>query len=385
MFKKYTKNLDVKKLICERSWTCISEDSSSISLFFKRDGSFYLTTDGQGISGKWDYLHGNGSIVLNHNNNIHMYKSVFSDENMVVLNLDKTDSYAILIDEGKILNSQKGVENYLQNKEESKRNEEISIELELRHKEFERQEREWEKQMEKERRKKVFSKYKKLISSLFPRFFGILGCVVFLYILLVFLGSSGCITSRDYLCKSLYIVHIVNCILIFKYFKLKSYSLVKLVVTALPAIWCLFADINFHNDNGTLSSTFETTLLLLPSWICIINVEDDPDDFFNFAHIIFLAPVLNFLLAGMISMPFEWFTNVSNVNRILYSLLYYLNVLYLFLAIIIQSALLTYKNEKRPDLVIAFGKGESIKWRVFYNIIYVTSVGSITYMVIFGL
>lgn len=166
---------------------------------------------------------------------------------------------------------------------------------------------------------------------------------------------------------------------------MKSYSLVKLVVTALPAIWCLFADINFHNDNGTLSSTFETTLLLLPSWICIINVEDDPDDFFNFAHIIFLAPVLNFLLAGMISMPFEWFTNVSNVNRILYSLLYYLNVLYLFLAIIIQSALLTYKNEKRPDLVIAFGKGESIKWRVFYNIIYVTSVGSITYMVIFGL
>lgn len=86
MFKKHTKDLDVKKLICERSWTCISEDSSSISLFFKRDGSFYLTTDGQGISGKWDYLHGNGSIVLNHNNNIHMYKSVFSDENMVVLN-----------------------------------------------------------------------------------------------------------------------------------------------------------------------------------------------------------------------------------------------------------------------------------------------------------
>ncbi len=95
----FSEELDAKAILCNKSWWLFNDNGEKSLYIFMDNGDFFVTTNGVGLKGRWNYVPANASVILDFQNQISMYHPVFLDDNILALNLDGTQSYSFFIDE----------------------------------------------------------------------------------------------------------------------------------------------------------------------------------------------------------------------------------------------------------------------------------------------
>ncbi len=102
-YKKFSQNLDVKTVLCSKSWYVFNDEDEKQLYIFQRDGSVLVTTNGVGSLLSWKYLSTNNSILLYSNkDNFIMLRTAFIDGDILAFQLDGTNRYTFLIEENKL-------------------------------------------------------------------------------------------------------------------------------------------------------------------------------------------------------------------------------------------------------------------------------------------
>lgn len=102
-YKRFSQNLDVKTVLCSKSWYVFNDEGEKQLYIFQRDGSVLVTTNGVGSFFSWKYLSANNSILLYSNkDSFIMLRTAFVDGNVLAFQLDGTNRYTFLIEENKL-------------------------------------------------------------------------------------------------------------------------------------------------------------------------------------------------------------------------------------------------------------------------------------------
>lgn len=158
-YKRYSENLDVKATLCNKSWWLFNDEGTKSLYIFQENGDLYITTNGVGIKGTWQYISANKSVIINSENKILMFKPAFIDNNILTLTLDGTNNCAFLIEEQNKAHfaprSLSDLSSYFEGKEKREIEEQKRLERERAARERERRLRE-----EKEREYENSKEYK---------------------------------------------------------------------------------------------------------------------------------------------------------------------------------------------------------------------------------
>ena len=102
-YKRFSENLDVKTILCSKSWYVFNDEGEKQLYIFQRDGSVLVTTNGIGSFFSWKYLSANNSILLYSNkDSFIMLRTAFIDDNILAFQLDGTNRYTFLIEENRL-------------------------------------------------------------------------------------------------------------------------------------------------------------------------------------------------------------------------------------------------------------------------------------------
>lgn len=98
-FKRFSESLDVKAVICNKSWNIFNDSGEKEIYIFQEDGSLIISNNGKVTDGSWKYIPANKSIIINGNDQSYMLHPAFMDEVIFALQVDGTQQCAFLIDE----------------------------------------------------------------------------------------------------------------------------------------------------------------------------------------------------------------------------------------------------------------------------------------------
>lgn len=96
-FKRYSQNLDVKTILCNKEWLVFNDSGEKEVYIFHEDGTVLVTVNGVGKDVYWKYEPANQSIILIDKENKYMVRPAFVDEVVLALNLDGTEQCMFLI------------------------------------------------------------------------------------------------------------------------------------------------------------------------------------------------------------------------------------------------------------------------------------------------
>lgn len=158
-YRQFSENSDVKVVLCNKSWRLFNDTGEQELYIFQNNGTIFYSVNGQVISGTWQYLSANQSLIITVQNQSYMLHPAFIDTVILALQLDGTQKYLFMIDEKdsysyqlKTLND---IEGYFIEKE--KKVEEnrklLQQQAEERHREEQRQA--WERQCQIEEQRQL--------------------------------------------------------------------------------------------------------------------------------------------------------------------------------------------------------------------------------------
>lgn len=98
-YKRFSENLDVKTILCNKSWWVFNDIGEKELYIFEESGTIYVTFSGIVKNGTWKYIPANRSIILSVNEQSVMVHPAFVDNNIFALQLDGTQNCMFLIDE----------------------------------------------------------------------------------------------------------------------------------------------------------------------------------------------------------------------------------------------------------------------------------------------
>lgn len=99
--KGVSDKLNVKSLLCEKTWIVFHEETKVIFIF-QKGGSLIVSQNGEASKGQWEYIKSNKTILIEAEDVMLLLHPTFVDDVLFVLQQDGTDAYLILIDEEKI-------------------------------------------------------------------------------------------------------------------------------------------------------------------------------------------------------------------------------------------------------------------------------------------
>lgn len=100
--KKYSENLEVKNILCEKPWIVFNDTGEKEVFIFRNDGTVLVTKNGEGVKTTWEWIPTNKSLLINkveNENSIVILKPEFVNNTVLALQLDGTEKYTFLIDE----------------------------------------------------------------------------------------------------------------------------------------------------------------------------------------------------------------------------------------------------------------------------------------------
>lgn len=106
--KKYSAELDHAAFLVDKPWVVSGEQNEPFQkLIFRRDGKLHLSTDGELINGRWEYLSEAKCLVIDFGSSKKLYKHAFLDEAVLALKIDGSDTnndedFFLLTDENKV-------------------------------------------------------------------------------------------------------------------------------------------------------------------------------------------------------------------------------------------------------------------------------------------
>lgn len=96
----WNENLKVEETLCNSSWEIFSDDTSKDIFVFQKDGTLLVSTGGVVKEAKWQYLAPAGSILIKGmNRKSYMMKPYTQEGKIILLNLEGTQEFAILINQ----------------------------------------------------------------------------------------------------------------------------------------------------------------------------------------------------------------------------------------------------------------------------------------------
>lgn len=98
-FRRFDEQLDVKALLCNKSWQVFNDSGAKEIYIFQEDGSLIISLNGKVSRATWQYIPANRSLIINSDNESYMLRPFFQDENLFTLQLDGTREYSFLLNE----------------------------------------------------------------------------------------------------------------------------------------------------------------------------------------------------------------------------------------------------------------------------------------------
>lgn len=99
-YKRFSENLDVRTILCNKSWWAFNDNGLKSLYIFQETGDLYITTNGVGVKGKWQFVTANKSIIIDSGESVMMFHPTFVDDNILALTLDGTNNCAFFVEEG---------------------------------------------------------------------------------------------------------------------------------------------------------------------------------------------------------------------------------------------------------------------------------------------
>ena len=100
-FKKTTtagQHLDFISTIKSQEWVVFNDDKNYVEKFlFVDDSKLLVSVNGKSSYSKWEYIKINSSLVIDDEKNRYLLNIVVCNKDIIVLNIDSTDSYSFLI------------------------------------------------------------------------------------------------------------------------------------------------------------------------------------------------------------------------------------------------------------------------------------------------
>lgn len=122
-YNRFSKNLDVKAILCNKSWLVFNDSGDKELYIFQENGSLITSVNGSVINATWLYISTNNSLVISFKEQSYMLHPSFKDDVIFALQLDGTERFVFMIEENQSNffhpKSLKELTAYLENKERS--------------------------------------------------------------------------------------------------------------------------------------------------------------------------------------------------------------------------------------------------------------------------
>lgn len=155
-FRRFDEQLDVKALLCNKSWQVFNDSGVKEIYIFQEDGSLIISLNGKVSRATWQYIPANRSLIINSDNESYMLRPFFQDENLFALQLDGTREYSFLLNEAQRasfpVESLSDLKFYLEHKEERLLQIQVEKERQLA---LQQREEELRKKRQREREKRL--------------------------------------------------------------------------------------------------------------------------------------------------------------------------------------------------------------------------------------
>ena len=117
--KGISDKLNVKALLCDKSWVIYNDDGIRIVFIFEKKGSIIISQNGVVEKAKWEYVKANKSILIENNGQTLLLHPTFVDDILFILQQDGTNLHIVMIDEKEVerlmLKTTEAINNYLIN------------------------------------------------------------------------------------------------------------------------------------------------------------------------------------------------------------------------------------------------------------------------------
>ena len=92
--------LDAKTILCSRSWIIFNDENVKEVYIFQEDGTLIISHNGKVCKTKWEYIAQNTSLIIEDiESDTYMLKPTYYDNKVLVLQVDGTNEYAIMLNE----------------------------------------------------------------------------------------------------------------------------------------------------------------------------------------------------------------------------------------------------------------------------------------------
>ncbi len=109
----FSLKLDRLQNLVDEPWVLVNSEEFT-KIIFKKDLSLIYSTNGNVFIGKWELLNKAHSILIQYNNTAKLLNDVFLDDSVLILKIDGSSDFFILINQNKIPSL--NLEDYLKNK-----------------------------------------------------------------------------------------------------------------------------------------------------------------------------------------------------------------------------------------------------------------------------
>ena len=96
-YNRFCKNLDVKAILCNKSWLVFNDSGDKELYVFQENGSLITSVNGSVINATWQYISANNSLVISQKKEPYMLHPSFKDDIVLALQLDGTERFVFMI------------------------------------------------------------------------------------------------------------------------------------------------------------------------------------------------------------------------------------------------------------------------------------------------
>lgn len=97
--QSFSKKLDVKSVLCGKSWDIFNDEGVKQLFIFNKDETIHISNNGKVINASWKYITQNSSILITIDEETIMFRPVFFNKDVIMLQRDGTELYLFMIDE----------------------------------------------------------------------------------------------------------------------------------------------------------------------------------------------------------------------------------------------------------------------------------------------
>lgn len=98
-YHRFSKNLDVKAILCNKSWLIFNDSGDKELYIFQENGSLITSVNGSVINATWQYISANNSLVISFKEQSYMLHPSFKDDVIFALQQDGTERFVFMIEE----------------------------------------------------------------------------------------------------------------------------------------------------------------------------------------------------------------------------------------------------------------------------------------------